>query len=307
MKHYSVLLKEVIEGLNLKEDGIYVDGTLGLAGHSKEILKRIPKGKLYAFDADEEAIKIATKSLQEIGSNYKIFHSNFKNLKEKLAEEKINQVDGILLDLGVSSPQIVTDRRGFSFMHDGHLDMRMDTSKSLSAWHVVNQYEESKLIHIFYTYGEEERSKAIAKAIIKKRTEKTIDTTKELVNVVEGAVGAKYFYQKHPERKIFQAIRIEVNDELNNLETVLPIAISLLKKGGRLAIITFHSLEDRIVKNSFKKYSEIDEFVKGLPEIPEEYKPLIHLVTKKAILPSIKELEENSRSKSSKLRIIERN
>ena len=293
MKHYSVLLKEVIEGLNLKEDGIYVDGTLGLAGHSKEILKRIPKGKLYAFDADEEAIKIATKSLQEIGSNYKIFHSNFKNLKEKLAEEKINQVDGILLDLGVSSPQIDTDRRGFSFMHDGHLDMRMDTSKSLSAWHVVNQYEE--------------RSKAIAKAIIKKRTEKTIDTTKELVNVVEGAVGAKYFYQKHPERKIFQAIRIEVNDELNNLETVLPIAISLLKKGGRLAIITFHSLEDRIVKNSFKKYSEIDEFVKGLPEIPEEYKPLIHLVTKKAILPSIKELEENCRSKSSKLRIIERN
>ncbi len=307
MKHYSVLLNEAIDGLNLKEEGIYVDGTLGLAGHSKEILKRIPKGKLYAFDADEEAIKIANQNLQEVGTNYKIFHSNFKDLKEKLEEEKIEQVDGILFDLGVSSPQIDTDRRGFSFMHEGNLDMRMDTSKPLSAWHVVNEYEESKLTHIFYTYGEEERSKAIAKEIIRKRTEKTIDTTKELVKSIESAVGAKYFYNKHPERKIFQAIRIEVNDELNSLETVLPIAISLLKKGGRLVVITFHSLEDRIVKNIFKKYSEIDELVKGLPQIPEDYKPLIHLVNKKPLFPSIKELEENSRSKSSKLRIIERN
>ena len=303
MKHYSVLLDEAISNLNVLEDGTYVDATLGYGGHSKEILARLKRGFLFAFDQDIEAINYCEDYLKQFGSNYKLVHSNFVNLKSELQKENIDHVDGILFDLGFSSPQVDDEERGFSFMRDAKLDMRMNRDQSLSAYEVVNNYEYEDLLNIFYTYGEENLSKQIAKKIIEKRP---INTTMELVKVINEAVGNKYFSLNHPERKIFQAIRIEVNGELKVLETVLPDAIKMLNKGGRICVITFHSLEDRIVKQIFRKYSEVDEMVKGLPNIPDEYKPLIKLVNKKPILPSEKELTENSRSKSAKLRVIER-
>lgn len=306
MKHYSVMLEEVIKYLNLKKEGIYVDATLGYAGHSKCILKNVNKGFLFAFDADNEAIKYASKELNEIGKNFKIFHSNFSHMKEYLEKENIQKVDGMVFDLGVSSPQIDDKDRGFSFMQEGPLDMRMDRNQELNAKWIVNQYSKEDLLELFYIYGEESRSKGIVDAILKRRKEKEITTTMELVNIIEDAVGAKYFYKQHPERKIFQAIRIEVNNELNALESVLPDAISLLNKGGRICVLTFHSLEDRIVKRIFKKYSEVNEMVKGLPTIPEEYKPSIKIINKKPIEASEKEIKENSRSKSAKLRVIEK-
>lgn len=306
MKHYSVLLNESIENLNIKEDGMYVDATMGYAGHSSNILKRIKKGFLFAFDNDSEAIKYADELLSKIGNNYQIFHTNFVNMKETLAKQNINRVDGILFDLGFSSPQIDDESRGFSFMSDSRLDMRMNQDQSLDAQKIVNDYSYEELIDIFFSYGEEKMSKVIAKKIIEKRKVKPIYSTLELVDIIRSATGANYFYKNHPERKIFQAIRIEVNNELSVLESVLPEAINLLNKGGRICVITFHSLEDKIVKKTFKKYSEVDEVVKGLPQIPDEYKPLIKIVNKKVILPSQKELEENSRSASAKLRVIER-
>ena len=304
--HYSVLLNEAIENLNIKEDGIYVDATLGYAGHSKEILKRLKRGFLFAFDADQEAIDFAQRRLSEISSNFKIFHDNFSNLKENLENDNIELVDGFLFDLGVSSPQIDNSERGFSFMREGSLDMRMDNTKEKSAYEVVNNYSQEELTDIFFKYGEEKLSKVIARKIVSYRQDKKIETTTELVEVIKMAVGAKYFNEKHPERQIFQAIRIEVNEELKVIEQALPEAIKMLKPGGRICVITFHSLEDRIVKHIFKKYSEIDEMVKGLPVIPDEYKPLIKLINKKPILPSNKELDENRRSNSAKLRVIER-
>ena len=306
MKHYSVLLNESIENLNIKEDGMYIDATMGYAGHSSNILKRIKKGFLFAFDNDSEAIKYADELLSKIGNNYQIFHTNFVNMKETLAKQNINRVDGILFDLGFSSPQIDDESRGFSFMSDSRLDMRMNQDQSLDAQKIVNDYSYEELIDIFFSYGEEKMSKVIAKKIIEKRKVKPIYSTLELVDIIKSATGANYFYKNHPERKIFQAIRIEVNNELSVLESVLPEAINLLNKGGRICVITFHSLEDKIVKKIFKKYSEVDEVVKGLPQIPDEYKPLIKIVNKKVILPSQKELEENSRSASAKLRVIER-
>ena len=227
-------------------------------------------------------------------------------MKETLAKQNINRVDGILFDLGFSSPQIDDESRGFSFMSDSRLDMRMNQDQSLDAQKIVNDYSYEELIDIFFSYGEEKMSKVIAKKIIEKRKVKPIYSTLELVDIIKSATGANYFYKNHPERKIFQAIRIEVNNELGVLESVLPEAINLLNKGGRICVITFHSLEDKIVKKIFKKYSEVDEVVKGLPQIPDEYKPLIKIVNKKVILPSQKELEENSRSASAKLRVIER-
>ena len=303
MKHYSVLLNESILGLNIKEDGIYVDATLGLGGHSKEILKRIPKGHLYAFDEDINALNYADNILKDVASNFTLIKSNFVFLKEELAKRNINKIDGILFDLGVSSPQIDNPKRGFSFMNDALLDMRMDESQDLTAYNVVNEYNYNELVDIFFKYGEERLSKVIAKKIVETRP---IKTTLELVNTIKLAVGNKYFNLNHPERKIFQAIRIEVNKELTVLEKVLPDAIDLLKPNGRIVVITFHSLEDRIVKNTFKKYSIVDELVKGLPEIPEKYKPVLKLINKKPILPSSIELEQNSRSKSAKLRIGEK-
>lgn len=304
--HYSVLLKESIDGLNIKEDGLYVDCTLGYAGHSSEILKRLKTGKLFAFDSDSEAITYSNQKLKNINSNYEIIHSNFVNLKEELEKRNISKVDGILFDLGVSSPQIDDAKRGFSFMNDGPLDMRMNKDSLKSAKDVVNFYSKEELANIFFTYGEEKMSNVIAKKIVEVRSTKEIATTKELVDVISKSVGAKYFNKEHPERKIFQAIRIEVNDELKVLECALNDAIELLNEKGRIAVITFHSKEDRIVKHIFKKQSEVDDLVKGLPKIPDEYKPKIRLINKKPIIPSDKELKENSRSKSAKLRIIER-
>ena len=302
MKHYSVLKKELIDGLNINPDGIYVDATLGYAGDSSEILKRMKRGFLFAFDQDEEAIKYSDDILKNISSNYKIIYSNFKSIKEKLNEENVSKVDGIIYDLGISSPQIDEDYRGFSFMKNAELDMRMDLNNPLTAKYIVNNYKLEDLTNIFYKYGEEDFSKSIASAIVKARKNTEINTTLELVEIIKQGVPYKYFVTKHPERRIFQAIRIEVNDELNVLSSSINDAIDMLKPGGRLCVITFHSLEDRIVKKIFKEKSEVNDLVKGLPIIPEEYKPII----KKPSLPSNKELDENSRSKSAKLRIIER-
>lgn len=301
--HYSVLKEELLEGLNIQDGKIFVDATIGYAGDSKEILKQIPNGFLYGFDQDKKAVEYSTSALTKIGNNFKIFNTNFVNMDETFEKIGIKEVDGIIFDLGFSSPQIDDEKRGFSFMHDGPLDMRM-SSEGKSAKDIINEYSENELAEIFFKYGEEKLSRVIAKNI--KKESKNISSTLELVEVIKTATGANYFYKNHPERKIFQALRIEVNEELTVLESILPKAIKRLKKGGRIAVITFHSLEDRIVKNIFKKYSDIDPLVKGLKDIPEEYKPLIKLVNKKPILPSEKELEENSRSRSAKLRIIER-
>lgn len=303
MEHYSVLLNEAIENLNIKEDGIYVDATLGLGGHSSKILEKLTTGHLYAFDEDKMAIDYADKRLAKINSNYTIIKSNFVNLKAKLEELGVTAIDGIVFDLGVSSPQIDTASRGFSFSKDGLLDMRMDTDSHLTAEQVVNEYKKEELTNIFFNYGEEKQSRLIASKIVAKRP---IKTTLELVKVVLEAVGANYFYKNHPERKIFQAIRIEVNKELSVLKDVLPDVTDILKPQGRMVIITFHSLEDRIVKKYMKEESEVSDLVKGLPEIPAAYQPKLKLITKKPILPSSEELEANSRSKSAKLRVAEK-
>lgn len=307
MKHYSVLKNETITGLNIKQDGIYVDATLGYGGHSSEILKKLTTGHLYSFDQDKEAINYSGKLLSQINSNYTLIHANFSELKNKLAAHGVEKIDGIIFDLGLSSPQIDEKSRGFSFMQDAPLDMRMNQEEKITAFDIVNDYTEEELTKIFFLYGEEKMSRKIARQIKKNSTNKKINTTLELVDVIQQAVGAKYFNKFHPERQIFQAIRIEVNQELTVLSQVLPDAISILKPEGRICVITFHSLEDRIVKQIFKKYSEIDEKVKGLPNIPEEYLPKIKLINRKPILPSAEELNENSRSRSAKLRIIERN
>lgn len=306
MKHYSVLKNEAIEGLNIKPNGIYVDATLGYGGHSSAILKQITNGHLYAFDQDIEAINYSQEKLAQISNQFTLIHANFCQLKNKIAEFNIDKVDGIIFDLGLSSPQIDEKSRGFSFMQDAPLDMRMNQSENVTASDIINNYNEDELANIFFLYGEEKLSRPIARQIKKTLQSKPITTTKELVQVIEKAVGAKYFNLHHPERKIFQAIRIEVNKELDVLKQVLPDAIELLNPQGRISVITFHSLEDRIVKQIFKQYSEINELVKGLPVIPKEYQPKIKLINKKPILPSAQEINENSRSKSAKLRIIER-
>ena len=303
-KHYSVLLKESIDNLNIKEDGIYVDCTLGYAGHSSQILKRITRGRLFAFDQDGEAIDYSKKILGQINDNYEIIKSNFVNIKSELNKRNVTLVDGILFDLGVSSPQLDEGERGFSFHKDARLDMRMNQDSSLSAYEVVNEYEEEKLTKIFYEYGEEKYARSIAKGIIKARNDKKIETTLELTEIIKNNVPEKYRRDHHPARKVFQAIRIEVNDELNVLEKAVRDGIDMLKPGGRMCVITFHSLEDRIVKNIFKENSEIDKLYKGLPYIPEEYRPKVKLIGK--IKPSKEELEENNRSRSSILRIIEK-
>ena len=304
--HYSVLLKESIDGLNIKDGGTYVDCTLGYAGHSKVILEKNKKGKLFAFDEDENAVKYSKEALSSIGDNFTIFKENFSNLKETLEKENILKVDGFLFDLGFSSPQIDDAKRGFSFKLNAPPDMRMDTQNSLTAKDVVNTYSLEKLTEIFFKFAEEKYSKVIASAICKERKNNEIVTTFELVDIIQKAVGASYFYKNHPEREIFQAIRIEVNNELSVIEKALPDAIDMLSKGGRICVITFHSLEDRLVKQIFKKYSEVDDILKGMIDIPDEYKPKIKIINKKPILPTDEEINENSRSHSAKLRIVER-
>lgn len=301
--HKSVLLDECIENLNINPNGIYVDCTLGYGGHSEKILNCLTNGHLYGFDQDIEAINYSKERLSKVSNNFTLIHSNFIGLKEKLEEYGVDKVDGVLFDLGFSSPQIDDAERGFSFMKDAKLDMRMNKDQAFSAYNVVNEYSEENLTMIFYKYAEEKYSKSIAKNIVKSRP---INSTMELVDIIRRSVPTKYALTRHPERVIFQAIRIEVNKELDYLQDTLPQAIDLLKTGGRICVITFHSLEDRIVKHTFKINSEVNDLVKGLPIIPDEYKPKIKLVNKKPILPSTEEMNNNSRSKSAKLRVIER-
>jgi len=285
-KHISVLLNESISSLNLDDDSIIVDATLGYGGHSSNILDRINKGYLFAFDQDSEAIRYSTNRLQKIGTNFTIIKSNFVYMREKLEELGVKEVDGVLFDLGVSSPQLDDEVRGFSYHKDAKLDMRMNQEQALSAYEVVNNYSKEKLASIFKKYGEDKFANNVAKKICEYRENKAIESTLELVEIIKTAVPMKFRKDKHPARQIFQAIRIEVNHELDVIEPALEQALSLIKVGGRVAVITFHSLEDRIVKQLFKKYSEIDDLVKGLPIIPDEYKPLIKLINKKPILIS---------------------
>lgn len=305
-KHISVLLQESIDALNLQENSVIVDCTLGYGGHSSKILAKIKKGFLFAFDQDSEAIRHSTDRLSKVGTNFTIIKSNFVNLKEKLEEQGVEKVDGVLFDLGVSSPQLDEAERGFSYHEDARLDMRMDQDNPLSAYEVVNNYSKEELARIFYKYGEDKFSNNIAKKIVEYRREKPIETTLELVEVIKTAVPMKFRMDKHPARQIFQAIRIEVNKELDVIEPALEQALSMLKVGGRVAVITFHSLEDRLVKNYFKEQTAIPEIAKGMPNIPEEYLPDFKLVVNKAIEPSKEELEMNPRARSAKLRVIER-
>lgn len=298
--HKSVLLNESIEYLNIRPDGTYIDATLGYAGHSGEILARLEtEGFLFAFDQDIDAVTYSTNKLSAIGNNFKIFHTNFKNMKDFIN----TKVDGILFDLGVSSPQLDEQERGFSFHKDAPLDMRMDKREKLSAKEVVNTYSLEKLIDILYVYGEEANAKSIAKGIVSSRP---INSTLELAEVIKNNVPLSYRRKGNPCRKTFQAIRIEVNNELGILENSLLDAFSLLKKGGRLCVITFHSLEDRIVKNTFNNLSKESELAKKLPVVPDELKPKGKLITKKPIVPTEEELELNKRSRSAKLRVIEK-
>ena len=305
-KHYSVLLEEAVEGLNIKEDGIYVDCTLGGAGHSLEILKKLKTGKLYAFDQDNVALENAKIKLSEYADKVVFIKSNFENLKEKLAEQNVYEVDGVLYDLGVSSPQLDTPERGFSYNYDTRLDMRMDTDASMSAYEVVNEYSYHDLVRIFYRYGEEKFSKQIARNIEKKRELAPIETTFQLVDIIKESIpAAKRRTGGHPAKRVFQAIRIAVNNELSVFESSLEQAIDIVKVGGRISVITFHSLEDRICKQIFNSYAKNKDIPKNLPVLPEESLSKLKLITRKPICPSEKELEENNRSRSAKLRIAE--
>ena len=305
--HKTVLLNEAIDNLNVKEDGIYVDATLGFGGHSGLILKRVKRGFLFAFDQDEMAIEYSDKKLSEIGNNYEIIKSNFVNLKEELNKRGINKIDGIVFDLGVSSPQLDIPERGFSYHNDASLDMRMDRDKEFSAYDVVNTYSYNDLVRILREYGEEKYASSIANNIIKTRENKKIETTLELVEVIKKSMPYKAMKDSHPARKTlltFQAIRIEVNNELGVLRDALEEAIEMLNVGGRISVITFHSLEDKIVKEIFNKYSKVDSSLSKLPFIPKEYLPKFKLIAN--ITPSKEELEENNRARSSRLRVIER-
>lgn len=308
MKHYSVLLQESIDGLNLKADGIYVDGTLGRGGHSAEILKQIPQGHLYAFDRDASAIAQSQERLAAIGDNFTLIHSQFSHLKEELQRYDVTGIDGMVLDLGVSSPQFDEAARGFSYRFDAPLDMRMDQSQALDAACIVNTWDYHELVRIFYQYGEEPFAKQIARKIEAARAVKRIETTFELVDIIKSALPAKVLNKKgHPAKKIFQAIRIAVNDELQELQLVLQDALDMLHKNGRLCVISFQSLEDRIVKDTFVRVSKPKQYDKRLPILPQDMEDAPYkLITKKPLTASQKELEENMRSHSAKLRIIER-
>ena len=306
MMHIPVLLEECISNLNIKPDGIYVDCTIGYAGHGSHILKELTTGKLYGFDQDITAIKCSDETLGEISSNYELINTNFKNLKDELIKREVTEVDGFLYDLGVSSVQLDETDRGFSYHKDAKLDMRMNQSNLLSAYDVVNGYSYEDLKRILYEYGEEKYAPSIAGNIIKARDKKQIKTTFELVDIIKSSLPAKAMRDAHPARKTFQAIRIEVNNELGILNKSIIDAINMLGVNGRIAVITFHSLEDKIIKKVFKKYSEVDNIVKGFYEVPEEYKPIIKLVNEKVILPTKEEIELNKRARSAKLRVIEK-
>ena len=308
MKHYSVLLQESIDNLAIHSDGIYVDGTLGRGGHSAEILARIPQGHLYAFDRDASAIEESRERLAQIGNNVTLIHSNFSNLKRELTARGVTGIDGMVLDLGVSSPQFDEAQRGFSYRFDAPLDMRMDQSQQLSAYQVVNEWEYQELVRIFFQFGEESFAKQIARKIEKAREVKPIETTFALVDVIKSALPAKVLNKKgHPAKKVFQAIRIAVNDELGELQLVLRDALELLHVGGRLCVISFQSLEDRIVKDTFSSCSKPKQYDKRIPILPQDMEAAPYrLLNKKPITATEEELRENMRSHSAKLRCIER-
>ena len=306
-KHVSVLLNECLDALNIKDDGIYVDCTLGGAGHSSHILQRLSKdGLLVGIDQDTDALKAAGERLKEY-ENKKLVHNNFHNIDSILEELDIPKVDGILMDLGVSSYQLDEGERGFSYMKDAPLDMRMNRDREFSAYDVVNSYSMEDLWRIIRDYGEEKFAKRVAEFIVNRREEKPIETTLELVDIIKAAIPAKARREgPHPDKRTFQAIRIEVNGELEILNKAIEDGVNRLNKGGRMAIITFHSLEDRIVKLKFRELANPCTCPKEFPICVCGKKPLVKLISRKAIDPSKEEVEENPRSRSAKLRVIER-
>ena len=306
-EHETVLKWESIKGLNIKPDGIYVDCTLGGAGHSEEIVKQLTTGHLYAFDQDDVALAHAAERLAAYEGRFTLIKSNFVHLKEELDARSVTKVDGILFDLGVSSPQLDEGERGFSYNFDARLDMRMDQTSPLSAYEVVNEWPYNDLVRILFTYGEEKFSKQIARKIEKAREIAPIETTFELVELIKDAIPAPARRKGgHPAKRTFQAIRIAVNDELNVFDRAVYQAIDLLAVGGRLCVITFHSLEDRMCKQAFKEKSSLPELPQGLPMIPKEFEPELRLVTRKPITAGDDELDDNRRSRSAKLRIVEK-
>ena len=306
--HTTVLLKETVDGLNINPDGIYVDCTLGGAGHSEYLVKQLsPQGRLICFDQDTIAIENAKIRLADYLDRVTFVHSNFRYLKDELYKLNIDKVDGILYDLGVSSPQLDTPERGFSYHHDAPLDMRMDQTAELTAFHVVNEWAYEDLVRIFFRYGEEKFSKQVARKIEEARKKAPVETTGQLVELIkDGIPAAARRKGGHPAKRIFQAIRIAINDELGAAEDSLVDAIDLLKIGGRISVITFHSLEDRLCKTLFKEASSLPDLPPGLPIIPDNMKPILKLITRKPILPSDEELAANNRSRSAKLRVAEK-
>ncbi|RIW36314.1 16S rRNA (cytosine(1402)-N(4))-methyltransferase RsmH [Bacillus salacetis] len=307
-EHTTVLLKETVDGLDIKEDGIYVDCTLGGAGHSEYLASRLGEaGRLFCFDQDQTAIDHAKERLAPYLDRVTFVRSNFRYIKEELNELGIRQVDGVMFDLGVSSPQLDTPERGFSYHHDAPLDMRMDMEGDLTAHEVVNEWPYGDLVRIFFRYGEEKFSKQIARKIEAAREVKPIETTGELVELIKDGIPAPARRKGgHPAKRVFQAIRIAVNDELDAVEEALEKSIEILKPGGRISVITFHSLEDRICKTIFREKASGPDLPPGLPVIPDEYKPELKLVNRKPILPSEEELERNNRARSAKLRVAEK-
>ena len=305
--HKSVLLDEVIESLNIKADGYYVDCTLGGGGHALEVVKRLDNGKLIGIDQDADAIKAATQRLIDYSKHVIIIRDNYVNIQYILERENISRVDGIYIDLGVSSYQLDTAERGFTYRFDAPLDMRMDDRNELKASDIVNNYSETELFHIIRDYGEDRFAKNIAKHIVEYRDKKRIETTFELVDIIKSAIPMKIqITGGHPAKRTFQAIRIELNKELEVLTESINVMIDLLKPGGRLSVITFHSLEDRIVKQAFKKAESPCVCPKKFPVCVCGNKSKGRVITRKAILPGENELEENSRSKSAKLRVFEK-
>lgn len=308
MKHVSVLLHETVDSLDIKPEGIYVDGTLGRAGHAKYLISKLTTGHLYAFDKDEQALEESRQNLSDCLDKVTMIHADFSSMQEELHARGIEHVDGIMMDLGVSSPQFDDSARGFSYRFDARLDMRMNQEQELDAEKVVNTYSEAELIRILREYGEERYATSIAKNIVKRRKESEIHTTFELVDVIKASYPARELRKKgHPAKQTFQAIRIEVNNELGALKTGLEEALDLLNVDGRCAIITFHSLEDRIVKNIFKEYSSAPFVEPRIPLKAEQMEQAsFQLVNRKPILATQEELDENHRSHSAKLRVIER-
>ena len=305
-KHIPVLLNEVIEGLNIKEDGIYIDCTIGGGGHSSEILKRLKKGHLYGFDKDLDALSACQERFKD-NKNVTLIHSDYKNAPYLLKEKDVQAVDGVLIDLGVSSYQLDTAQRGFSFLREGRLDMRMDKEQKLDAYFVVNNYPKERLLDILYKYGEEANAKKIVDNILKARAVKPIETTSQLKDIIEASFPSKIIYGKGGvSKKTFQALRIEVNGELEALDKALEEFIKLLKLGGRMAVISFHSLEDRIVKNVFKKEASDCICPPKIPVCVCGHKKSVILINKKPIIASEDKLKKNPRSSSAKLRIIEK-